>query len=109
MTATLDVNVNPRGAVSGSQVAEAALGRLGVKATQVERSLLSLGSASNRVGLAFQALTAGFVAGNILKASGRRDSASSFDYESGDTDPSDWAASTSTSTAIPEPAPSSGL
>ena len=52
---------------------------------------------------------AGLLLGNILKASGRRSSASSYDYEPGESDSSDWAASTSTSTAIPEPAPSSGL
>ncbi len=50
---------------------------------------------------------AGLLLGNILKASGRRGDAGSYDYASGETDTSDWA--TSTSAAIPEPAPSSGL
>lgn len=52
---------------------------------------------------------AGLLLGNILKASGRREHAGTYDYASGETDTSDWASSGSTSASIPEPAPSSGL
>ncbi len=52
---------------------------------------------------------AGLLLGNILKASGRRDHARTYNYDSGDTDTSDWAASGNPSASMPETAPSPGI
>jgi tape measure domain-containing protein len=68
MAATLDVNVNPGGAVAGAAVAESALDKLKLTAASTEKGLTSLGSTSNRLGTAFQILTASFAIGGILKA-----------------------------------------
>lgn len=67
--ATLDVNVNPAGAVTGAAIAESALDKIKVAAVKTEASMISLGEKSNRVGTAFAALTASFAIGGILKAS----------------------------------------
>lgn len=67
MAATLDVRVNPKGAITGAAAAGSALDRLKVKASEVENRFVGLGRASERLGLAFRALTASFAIGGLFK------------------------------------------
>ena len=69
MAATLDIRVNPKGAIVGAAAAGSALDRLKVKAAQTEGSFVQLGRSSDRLGLAYKALTASFAIGGILRLS----------------------------------------
>jgi tape measure domain-containing protein len=69
VTATLDVNVNPKGAVTGAAAAESALNRLGVSAERLEQRLGTTSQTIVKVGAAFAAVTgAYFVVKPILDA-----------------------------------------
>lgn len=67
--ATLNVNVNPTGAVSGAAVAGSALDKLKAKALSLETSMNGVGKVASRLGIAFSALAAATAVGPILRAS----------------------------------------